>query len=171
MRTISALALLSFCINAYSQQEMNAHCEEHDDHFHAKELGLSTAPVWFIGGDEPAALGLHAHYIVRLGDRPFGIGVGAEYIADEHQHQTYSLLGQWTPLPALHFVVAPGLALEHEHDDVTGSETLETGWACHFELVKEFALGWLDIGPSLEYAIDAHGAHVALGIHLGIPID
>lgn len=143
------------------------HCTHHDDHFHDKELGLSTAPVWFLGSEEPAAIGLHAHFIKRLGAAPFGLGFGAEYIADEHQHQTYSFLVQWTPIPALHLVVAPGVAMEREE----GEEALETGWACHFEMVREFALGKLDVGPSIEYAIDAHGAHVALGIHLGIPFD
>ena len=143
------------------------HCQEHHDHFHNKELGLSTAPVWFPGSEEPVALGLHAHFIKRLGEAPFGVGIGAEYIADEHQHQTYSILGQWTPLPALHLVVAPGVALEREE----GEDGLEAGWACHFEVVREFEVGRVDVGPSFEYAIDAHGAHVAVGVHVGIPFE
>ena len=147
--------------------ESEEHCQEHGDHFHDKELGLSTAPVWFVGSDEPVALGLHAHFIKRLGEAPFGIGLGVEYIADEHQHQTYSVLGQWTPIPALHLVIAPGVALEQEE----GEDGLEAGWACHFEVVREFEIGSLDVGPSLEYAIDAHGAHVAIGLHIGIPFE
>lgn len=153
---------------AWGQAASNGeHCIHHEDHFHDKELGLIAAPVWFIGSDEPAAVGLHAHFIKRLGQAPFGLGVGAEYIADEHQHQTYSLLAQWTPIPALHFVVAPGVAMEREE----GAESLEAGWACHFEVIREFELGKLDVGPAMEYAIDAHGAHLALGIHFGIPFD
>ncbi|MDA0912935.1 MAG: hypothetical protein O2818_05610 [Bacteroidetes bacterium] len=147
------------------------HCETHDDHFHAQELGLSIAPVWFAGEEEPGAkLGLHAHYIKRLGDSQFGLGLGAEFIADEHKHQTYSFVGQWTPLPALHLVIAPGVALEQE-EDFDGTTEQEMGWAVHFELVKEFGIGGLDVGPSLEYALDSHGQHFAIGIHLGIPFE
>ncbi|MDG2209634.1 MAG: hypothetical protein P8K81_06550 [Flavobacteriales bacterium] len=132
---------------------------------------MSIAPVWFSGGEEPGAkLGLHAHYIKRLNTSPFGLGVGVEYIVDEHQHQTYSVVGQWTPVPALHFVVAPGVVLEEE--DVEGFEyEREVGWAVHFEIVREFALGKLDIGPSLEYALDQHAQHFAIGIHVGIPFE
>jgi hypothetical protein len=37
--------------------------------------------------------------------------------------------------------------------------------------VREFALGRLDIGPSFEYALDSHGQHIAVGVHVGIPFE
>ena len=153
-----------------AQEPHHDHCTEHDDHFHAQELGLSIAPVWFQGGEEPGAkMGLHAHYIKRLNDSPFGLGFGAEFILDEHKHQTYSAVGQWTPIPALHFVIAPGVALEEE--ETPDGHEREMGWAVHLEVVREFGLGRLDIGPSLEYALDSHGVHFAAGLHVGIPFE
>lgn len=165
-------AFLVCAVTSWAQEDGPSralnHCEEHDDHFHANELGLSVAPVLF-NLEEEIGWGLHAHFIHRLGQSPFGIGGGAELILDEHRHQTYSFVGQWTPLPALHLVIAPGVAIEKEVEN--GVEEWEKGWAVHFELVKEFGLGKLDIGPSLEYALDAHGSHYAVGVHLGIPFD
>ena len=162
--------IVFFSLSGWSQDEGYSHCVEHDDHFHAQELGLSVAPVWFSGSDESGAkLGLHAHYIKRLNDSAFGLGLGVEFIVDEHKHQTYSVVGQWTPIPAWHFIVAPGVALEEEEGPF-GDER-EMGWAVHFEVVREFALGRLDIGPSFEYALDSHGQHIAVGVHVGIPFE
>ena len=167
---LPAVMLLLVANSALAQEADHAHCSHHEDHFHARELGLSAAPVWFVGSDESVKVGLHGHFIQRLGESPFGVGVGVEYIADEHRHQTYSAVFQWTPLPALHLVAAPGVALEQEVA-ADGTASMEAGWACHLEVVREFGLGRLDIGPAFEWALDAHGSHAAIGVHLGIPFE
>ena len=110
-------------------------------------------------------LGLHAHFIKRIGENKFGFGGGVEYILDEHKHQTYSLAAQFTPLPALHLIIAPGIALAVEDNEI------EKGWAVHFELTKEFSFWKLDVGPAIEFALDSHGQHIACGIHVGIPFE
>jgi len=159
-------SIFFFIVTSLIAQTTNdhKHCDLHPDHFHDKELGLSIAPVW-LSEEEGVMLGLHAHFIKRIGDTQFGLGGGVEYILDEHRHQTYSLAAQFTPLPALHFIVAPGIALEIEDDEI------ERGWAVHFELCKEFSIWKLDVGPAIEFALDSHGQHIACGIHVGIPFE
>lgn len=156
----------------------NSHRHEHiegckHDHFHTNELGVSLAPVYYLKAKEnPINFGLHAHYVRRLGQTRFGAGLGFEYIFDEHRHQTYSAVFQYSPTYQLHLVAAPGIAIETHHEEDEHEEEEEhheAAFAIHLEAVYEFEIGPIDIGPSAEFAYDTHDIHLSLGVHIAFP--
>ena len=161
------------------EHEEDEHEDGHHDHFHTNEIGISFAPVYYWNKkDSPIYFGLHSHYVRRLGESRFGIGAGYEYIFDEHKHQTFSAVFQFSPTYRFHLVAAPGWAIESEeegHDDhgapQVHHEEEEHGasFALHLEAVYEFELGPIDIGPSFEFAWDKHDVHLSLGAHLAFP--
>jgi len=152
-------------------QELEDHDQKHD-HFHANEIGISFSPVYF-QNSKTMAFGLHSHYVKRIGDSRFGIGLGAEYIFGEARHQTYSAVFQYSPTYRIHLVVSPGVAPERElaEFDQDGNDHEHHGavFALHLEAIYEFHIGEFDLGPSFEFAYDPSDIHLSLGLHLAYP--
>ena len=160
--------ILSFQILAQDNDHDHEN-EEHDhkhDHFHKNELGISLSPTIYLNEGE-VSLGAHMHYIHRIGDSRFGAGLGFEAVFDDHKHRTFSTVFQWSPTYRTHICVAPGFVIaEHEH---MGDLEKEYHWACHFEVIREFHLGPIDIGPFFEWALEEEDQHIGIGVHVGIP--
>jgi hypothetical protein len=160
MKYIFAFIFLLFSLCSYSQngndlsqKELSSLEAEHLNHF-----GVATGPVYIINESEVAP-GIHLHYmrLMEFGNAHFGIGLGLEAIFDEHRHYATSINFSYLPIHALTFTVAPGIQVAPESEDFT----------THFEVVYEFEIGELHIGPVAEYAWSPNDAHAMLGLHIG----
>lgn len=165
---VSAIFCL-FSIISFSQEEGHDHEHDHEEqkheghvHNHKNELSIATGVVPLFAEDEITA-GLHLHYIRGLGEtNRFGIGIGLEYIIDEHKHYTASAVFQYGIYKGWIVAVAPGLLIRKEEENYLyqGAVHIETGY--------EFQLGKFHIGPVAELGIEPIGFHVMGGIHFGI---
>ncbi len=155
MKHLFTFALLLCSLASYSQNgsELNLLEEEHHNHF-----GIATGPVYIINENEIAP-GLHFHYmrLIEVGNAHFGIGLGLEGIFDEHRHYATSINFSYLPIHALTLTIAPGIQFAPESEDFT----------MHFEVVYEFEIGELHIGPVAEYAWSPNDAHAMIGLHIG----
>jgi hypothetical protein len=176
MYKISLSILFIFIIISLKSQEHikhdhKEHIDEHGqnnkhDHFHTNEIGVSIAPTAYLQ-ENTIALGTHAHYVHRLGESRFGIGAGFEAVFDSHKHKTLSAVFQYSPSYMTHICVSPGFVQE-KHNEMGQIEN-EYHWALHLELVHEFQLGKIDLGPFFEFALEEEGQHIGIGIHVGLP--
>ena len=110
MKLLFLIVFIGATSSMFAQEEEGQH--------HENELGISMAPVLFKPSNE-LAFGLHAHYTRKVFGE-FGVGLGAEYIFNEEQHQTYSAVFDYLLIDRLHITVAPGIALEKELDGYEG---------------------------------------------------
>ncbi|MCB0482182.1 MAG: hypothetical protein KDC83_12160 [Flavobacteriales bacterium] len=148
--------LFSLCVlNAQSQGDE----KEHHHHHHKNEIGMANAPVYFLQDDE-FAYGIHFHYVRKLTESKFGIGLGYERIFDDHEHNTFSLVGDYRPIEAWSINVSPGVTYESR----AASQLV---FSLHIETAYEFELGDFHIGPAAEWAYDTEDIHISLGIHIG----
>jgi len=172
-RLLSLIFFLILSVAILAQYDHEDHDHDDGDHFHDNEVGLSFAPVLYSGEKEqPVYFGLHGHYVKRLGESRFGAGLGVEYIFDEHRHQTYSVVIQYSPARNLHIIAAPGFAIEEdgdEHSDHGEKDAHKAVFAVHLEAFYEFELGPIDLGPAFEFAYDEHDIHYSLGLHVALP--
>ena len=156
MKLFYTFTLLMFSLCSYSQNgnEFSLIEDEHLNHF-----GVATGPVYVINESEVAP-GIHLHYmrLLEFGNAHFGIGLGLEGIFDEHRHYATSINFSYLPIHALTFTIAPGIQFAPESEDFT----------THFEVVYEFEIGELHIGPVAEYAWSPNDAHAMLGLHIGL---
>ncbi|KAF5060999.1 hypothetical protein DSECCO2_319810 [anaerobic digester metagenome] len=153
--TLSCTPLLNAQEEKHSGHDGHAH---HHDYRH--EIGLVNSIAWFPGEDEQA-YSLHLHYMYSLGNGRFGIGAGYERIFDEHGHHWLGLAGSYRPLRHFSIILAPGMAIEDEHP-------YELRFATHLEVLYEFPLGPLHIGPVLSAGIDTQHHHFGAGLHIAI---
>lgn len=133
----------------------------HKDHHHnfKNEIGMANSPVYFAKEGE-LAYGLHLHYVRKIKESKFGIGLGYERIFDEHKHNTFGIVGSYRPIDHLAIQLSPGITFEdHESEHIN--------FAMHIEAVYEFELGQLHLGPLLEFAYDPEDYHISLGLHIG----
>lgn len=134
---------------------------EHDhEHSHVNEIGVSFAPVYFIGEQE-FSFATHLHYVYNFPHTKWGVGVGYERIFDEHKHNFIGLELNYRPIHRLCFNISPGVAFEGEHKE-------EKDFAMHFETVYEFELGAFHVGPVIELAYHPEDWHISAGIHVGL---
>ncbi len=124
------------------------------------ELGISNAPVYFIGEKE-FAYGLHFHLTRAITNTRFGFGLGYEHIFAEHRHTTIGIVASYSPVDRLTVNLAPGVTFEGDHKD-------ELNFAAHLEASYEFEIGNFHFGPAAEIAYDPEDIHLSLGIHVGI---
>ncbi len=129
----------------------------HHDH-HKNELGVANSAVWFVK-EKTLAYGLHAHYIRFIPKSRFGMGVGYERIFGEHKHNTFGIVGTFSPLEGLNLNVSPGLTFED------GNSTIS--FALHLETSYEFEIKNFHVGPAIEFAYDPEDYHISVGIHVG----
>lgn len=146
-------------LNAQSDHETHPD-EVHGHDKHKNEIGLAIAPVYFLA-EETLSPGLHMHYIRKISDSEFGIGVGYERIFDDHGHNTVGLLLSYRPADRLALTLSPGITIEDEDPG-------HASFALHIESTYEFALGDFHVGPLVELAYDPEDIHLSIGLHIGI---
>ncbi len=135
---------------------------EHDDHENAWfEIGVSTGPVYLLEERE-FTTGFHTHISKRLKQIPLSIGLGYEYVIDEHQHHSFGAVFGYTLVRDFTVSVSPGLR--------TSNGSLQ--FTSHFEATY----GWdlndrLHLGPLIEYAYGKNDNHITVGAHLGILVN
>lgn len=154
MKTTIIISILAILIstNIFAQHP------EHTHHHHKNEFGVANSLVYFTKAEE-FAYGLHFHYIRKISESKFGIGLGYERIFDEHGHNTFGIVGDYSPIERLHFSVAPGITFED------GSS--EVNFAFHIETSYGFEINDFHIGPLLEFAYDPEDIHISIGLHIG----
>ena len=171
MRVLITTILFSFSHLLYAQHSDHDHHdheegEEHHDHLHTDEIGISLAPTYYIQ-EGSLALGVHGHYVHRMGSSRFGLGVGFEAVFDDHKHRTLGAVFQYSPGLATQIALSPGIVQETHIEE--GHSEKEYHWALHLEIVREFNVGKIDLGPFFEFALEEEGQHIGLGIHIGLP--
>ena len=146
-------ALVGLTLIVSGQTESHHH---HDTH--RNEIGIANAPVYFTR-EKTVAYEFHLHYIHRLPETKFGIGLGYERIFDAHRHQTVGLVGNFAPFDRLNLAIAPGVAFEKDG---------EKHFTTHLETSYDFDVHGFHLGPAFEIAIDREDIHLSLGLHVGI---
>jgi len=146
-------AFLGVGFMAYSQSESH-HSHEH----HRNEIGIANAPVWFVK-EKTLAYEFHLHYIRKIPNSKFGIGLGYERIFDSHGHNTLGLIGNYSPINRLNLAVAPGIAFDNEGD---------SHFTTHLESSYDFDLHGFHLGPAFEISLSREDIHFSLGLHVGI---
>lgn len=152
--------LLLFLSGQLKAQETKTGSTEHGNHeHHQNEIGIANAPVYFVK-EKTISYGLHLHYIRKLGESKFGLGAGYERIFDTHEHNTFGLVGCYSPVDKLSLTLSPGITLENVRP-------CEVNFALHFETVYEFEIKNIHLGPVFEFAYDPEDYHISLGLHIG----
>lgn len=152
---------LFFSVLLIAREEGDPEPGKHNHHHdYRHELGVVNSLAWFPGEDE-RAYALHLHYIYRPGTGRFGIGAGYERIFDEHGHNWFGFAGTYRPFGHFSINLAPGLAFVDEHPG-------EFRFATHMELLYEFPVGPLHIGPVLSAGFDTRDYHLGAGIHIAV---
>ncbi len=154
-----SLLVMTLIVAANAQEiKIDDHSENHHEH-HKNEIGIANSPVYFFK-EEVFAYGLHMHYLHKLSESKFALGIGYERIFDEHKHNTFNFVGSYQPIDNLSFNLSPGIAFE----DHAGSGV---NFALHVETLYEFAINDFHIGPLIEFAYDAEDYHISIGLHIG----
>ena len=135
---------------------------DHDEHHHGHEsgsveAGLSNSLV-YVPGEEIFAYGLHVHALYTFAETPFGLGLGYEFIAGEHLHQTVGPMFCYRHTDPLNLCVSPGVIFEDDN----------VALSVHVETTYEFELHDLHLGPTLGFAYNAEDIHISLGLHTGL---
>lgn len=161
MKHIIVLIIFFSLLPAIAFTQFDNH-ENHDIHHHEhhkNEISVANSLVTFLQEKE-TAYGLHVHYVRKLSDSPFGVGMSYERIFDEHKHNTIGIVASYRPVERFAISLSPGLAFED-----SGSQS---SLALHVETTYEFSIGDFHIGPLVEFAMDKEDQHLSLGIHVGI---
>ena len=148
------LFITAFVSNLYSHSDVHLDKHEH----HKNEIGVAISPAYFIK-DQIFAFGLHTHYVRNISKSKFGFGLGYERIFNEHNHNTFGLVGTYTPIEKLRFSVSPGFTIEDKNSIAN--------FALHLESSYEYEINNLHIGPVFKLAYDPEDYHISLGIHIG----
>ena len=156
LRLLAIFLIAGQWLHAQNDQ-YKAHHYHHEHHEH--EIGIANAPVYF-GREKDVAYGLHFHYVRMIKKSKLGIGVGYERIFDEHNHNTFGVVGSYRPLQGLVVNLSPGVTFEDR-------ETSEINFAVHVETSYEFEVRHFHIGPVAEFAYDPEDYHISLGLHVG----
>ena len=146
-------AFLGLGLTAYGQTELH-----HSDEHHRNEIGIANAPVWFVH-EKRLAYEFHLHYIHKLPESRFGIGLGYERIFDVHGHNTFGMIGNYSPFDRFNLAIAPGVAFTKEG---------EVHFTTHLESSYDFDFHGFHLGPAFEIAVDREDLHLSLGLHIGI---
>lgn len=149
MRYLFFVLLFFICFRLFAQE-----------HNHPEfEIGFSSGLVYNFLEKEPA-LGIHLHFIKSLGQSDhFGMGLGYEFIFDDHKHNTVSLIFLYRPIEHLSFNFAPGISFKL-------SEKSSIAPTLHIEGLYEFEFNHFHIGPLVGFAISTEDIHASVGLHL-----
>lgn len=162
-RSLLFSLLLFYSVSALAQNPHN-----HGDHMHGDahkyHIGVGAATA-YIKGEAGLLPAVHFHFIRQVGhNNRWGLGLGYEVIFDNHLHNGLNLLVNYHPLNQLSVNTGPGIILsEHKgHREVTPS--------FHTEVVYEFNLKRIHIGPMGGFGFDKEDTHFSLGVHVGFGI-
>lgn len=162
----SKIILLSFIVSLFNTLNAQTHDHYHDHGQHenhhehpANEIGIGNFLSYHIG-DQEFAYGLHLHYLRAIKDSKFGYGLGYEQVFDEHNHKTVGIIGSYRPLPNLVISLSPGILFPN-------TESPHSRFIAHSEVVYEFEIRKLHLGPTVEFATSFEEHHLGAGIHLG----
>lgn len=109
------------------------------------------------------APGLHLHYSKALDAKQrFSVGCGMEFLFGDHKHASASLAFEYAPLPALSLGYGPCLEFPLSSEEESGVHFIH-----HLELSYEFDLGFMQLGPVVEYGFRKEDKHFMLGVHTG----
>ncbi len=156
------ILLLIFCIPALksfaqsdNHDEVKSPCHDR----HKNEIGIANSPVYLIKEKE-FAYAFHVHYVRKISNSDFGIGIAYERIFDEHRHNTIGVLLNYRPVEKLNVNLSPGVTIKDENS--------KGDFAFHIETSYEFEIHNFHIGPALEFAVAHKDFHLSLGLHIGI---
>jgi hypothetical protein len=133
----------------------------HDDP-HTWHVGVGLAAVK-IKGEQGVMPGYHFHFSRQLGSHhQWGAGVGWEMIPGDHSHHGLNLLLSSRLFPFLTLTAGPGVAItRHEgHQEILP--------AFHSEILAEFNVGKIHMGPMAGFGFDSEEHHFSLGWHIGL---
>ena len=135
---------------------------DHDEHHHGHdsgsvEVGLSNSLV-YIPGEQNFAYGLHVHGLYTFAETPFALGLGYEFIAGEHLHQTIGPMFCYRLTDLLNLCASPGAIFEEDN----------VALSVHVEATCEFELHGVHLGPTFGFAYNAEDMHISLGLHTGL---
>jgi hypothetical protein len=159
IKQIITIAIIFISVYAHAQDHSSSTNHNHQLDHSNNEIGIANSIVYFVNAKE-TAYGLHLHYIHYFHQTKFGAGLGYERVFDEHKHNTFGVIGTYSPVNSLTLSFSPGITFEDEHSD-------ELKFACHFEVTYEFEIGDFHIGPVAGIASDPEDYHLGIGIHLG----
>lgn len=136
--------------------------EDHHHHHSNWEAGVAVGGVYLIN-ESGFAPGLHMHLLRRLPKwERVSLGLGLESVFDEHTHFNTAIVAKYDLWKGLSVVLSPGLLfLKHETE-------WDADFSTHFEMLYEFQVGKIHLGPVIEYSYSKHDKHLMLGLHLGI---
>lgn len=135
------------------------HAEEPEHSHHKNEIGIANSPVYLIK-DKEIAYAFHMHYIRSVGDSKFGVGLGYERIFDEHKHNTFGIVGSYSPIDRVLVNISPGISFED-------NSSSDVHFAFHLETTYDFEFKNFHLGPILELAYDKEDYHISFGLHIG----
>ena len=98
------------------------------------------------------------HGLYTFAETPFALGLGYEFIAGEHVHQTIGPMFCYRPTDPLNLCASPGAIFEEDN----------VALSVHVETTYEFELKGVHWGPTLGFAYNAEATHISLGIHTGL---
>lgn len=161
MRRILFSGILLLLLFSASAQ----HHHDHADHMHADthqyHIGFGVAATHIVN-ESGLAPGVHLHFIRQFGEHNrWGLGLGYEGILDEHLHHGINLLINYKLQDHLSINAGPGVVFSEHNGE---NERLP---AFHTEVIYEFNLGKLHLGPMAGFGIDKEDTHFSAGVHVG----
>lgn len=159
MKHIIILLLLIFTLASFGQDHDDHDDHDHEHHHAKNEIGFSFGPVLFINAKEWNPH-IHLHYQHQIMESRYAWGLGFEKVFDDHKHNNFSLMATYRPLESLSLQFAPGLTFE-------GNDFSTRRLALHAEVLYEFDLGPIHLGPAVALAYDQEDYHFGLAVHFG----
>ncbi len=156
MKNSILFSLFIFCSTfSFTQEE-----HDHGTHDHHKnEIGVANMPAYFFA-QEKIYYAIHLHYVRKIKESKFGLGLAYEKIFDPNNHHTFSAVVAYNPVGNWVVNLSPGMTIE--------GANREQRFSIHGETSYEFELGeHFHIGPLLELAYDIEDWHLSLGLHIG----
>ncbi|MBN2348691.1 MAG: hypothetical protein JXJ22_07640 [Bacteroidales bacterium] len=132
-------------------------------HFHQNwEAGFALGIVPLMQEDK-VSLGLHVHLLRQIEKfEQLRIGIGFENVLDEHTHINVASVLDYNIIGGLSVGLSPGILFLKENG-IWGR-----AFSSHFELLYEFEIGKLHLGPVCEYSYSKLDQHIMLGMHFGL---
>lgn len=163
------IAILFFLLSPFLSVSNNqianprSYDEHSHDHAHAEwEVALASGGILLLA-EEEFALGLHLHLLRRIPRwERLSLGLGVETILDEHTHLNSAIVAKVDLWKGLGLALSPGILFLKEGNG------WEREFSSHFEVLYEFNVGNIHLGPVLGYSSSQHDSHIMLGLHLGL---
>ncbi len=151
------LVMLALGIKAQINVESESQKRETND------LGIGFAGAYLVN-ENVWAPGIHLCYGKSLGEKQrFSLGLGTELIIGDHSHASVALSLGYSLTQSLSIGYGPGV--EFHLDNMEENNAI---FVQHIEIIYEFDLDIIKIGPMIEYGFNSEDQHLMVGIHAGI---